>query len=182
MLYYRSHYIVYDILNRLFLNYLRWKTHQHHACLEVLLEIKEFLKRLKEAHDVFRRLMRQWLPYHPEILGVFEYALQEGLDVADAPDLPAVELGLIVDRIFDELGSWLIVDDLLLLLPCHMIQAELLLLQFGEVVPVAHAVIPLLLFLFVRSLVGKFGGLAVNPTEAVVNWVAIGVLVLKLWF
>ena len=57
--YYRSHYIVYDVLNRLFLNYLCRQTHKHHACLEVFLEIKQLFKRLKEAHDVFRRLMRQ---------------------------------------------------------------------------------------------------------------------------
>jgi hypothetical protein len=50
-----------------------------------------------------------------------------------------------------------------------MIQAELLLLQFSKIVPVAHTVIPLLLFLLVRSLVGKFGGLAVHPTEAIVH-------------
>ena len=65
--------------------------------------------------------MRECFPDHPEILGVFKYALQERLDVAHTPHLSPIEFRLVIDWISNQFGTGLIVHDLLLFRPVHMI-------------------------------------------------------------
>jgi hypothetical protein len=114
--------------------------------------------------------MRECFPNHPEIFGIFKYALQESFNIADTPHLPPIELRLIVDRISNQFRTGLIVHDLLLLRPVDMIQAKLLLLQLCEVIPESYAIIPLLFFIFVTlSLLCYFGGLAIDPAKTIVN-------------
>lgn len=116
--------------------------------------------------------MRECFPNHPEILGVFKYALQERLDVAHTPYLSPIEFRLVIDRIFNQFGAGLIVHDLLLIRPVHMIQAKLLLLQLREVIPESDAIIPLLFFILFSaalSLLCYLGGLAIDPAKAIVN-------------
>lgn len=93
--------------------------------------------------------MRECFPDHPEILGVFKYTLQERLDVADTPYLSPIEFRLIIDRISNQFRTGLIVHDLLLFRPVHMIKAKLLLLQLREVISESDAIIPLLFFILV---------------------------------
>lgn len=51
---------------------------------------------------------------NPEVFGVFQQILQELLYLLDAPDVSTPVLRLIGNRVRDEEGAGLVVDDLLL--------------------------------------------------------------------
>lgn len=125
--------------------------------------------------------MRKGFPDNPEILRILKNTLQESLDVADTPNLPAVKLCLIIDGFCYQFRTRFIVHDLLVFLPVDMIEAKLLLLQLCKVISIPDTIIPLLFFVLIVSLLCYFRSLSIDPTQSIINWVILGVLMLKLW-